>query len=359
MSETEHFFRRYFPQLSGVSSGPYRWQEDLFQEFVRGIPPAMQICLPTGLGKTSVMHIWLALAWEAIQRPRKRSVPTRLVWVVDRRVVVDQATTEAERIVQRMEAAPPSDEFFQTLKSLSVVDDSNCGLAVSTIRGEFADNRKWSSDPTRPAIIVGTVDMVGSRLLFSGYGDSRRRRALHAGLLGQDSLIVNDEAHLTPAFAELLESLREFTGGEQPLRTILLSATPNASSRPRFPQNIEEDIKNDKFRARYRAAKRLFLSEHDDPKKAIQKLGSEPSGRTIIFVRSPEDARKLAAAIESKNKGVRVPLLTGIQRGWERDRLLGDEIVQRYLSKDSPDPTRVGWSPLPQARWALTYRPTA
>ena len=49
-------------------------------------------------------------------------------------------------------------------------------LAISTLRGEFADNGAWRRDPSRPAIIVGTVDMIGSRLLFSGYGCGFRSR---------------------------------------------------------------------------------------------------------------------------------------------------------------------------------------
>jgi len=334
MSESIHFFRKHFPELSGIPGGAYHWQEELFNAFVKGIPPMMHVCLPTGLGKTSVMHVWLlALVWEAVHRPQKRMVATRLVWVVDRRVVVDQATTEAERIVNRIQKAP-DDDFREALTSLSVACDLSSGLAVSTLRGAFADNRKWSSDPLRPAIIVGTVDMIGSRLLFSGYGDSRARRALHAALLGQDSLVVNDEAHLTPAFADLLGCLQEFTGGERPLRTMLLSATPRDRTRLSFPSSLDQDISNDHFRARYRATKRLHVSEHDDPKNAIQRLATQPDRRTIIFVRSPEEAQKLAVAIEGRHKGAHVPLLTGVQRGWERDRLLDDAIVKRYLSKD-------------------------
>ena len=81
-------------------------------------------------------------------------------------------------------------------------------LTISTLRGQHADNHLWHFDPSRPAIIVGTADMIGSRLLFSGYGGlGRYRRSLHAGLLSQDALLVFDEAHLTPAFAETLEAL--------------------------------------------------------------------------------------------------------------------------------------------------------
>ena len=55
--------------------------------------------------------------------------------------------------------------------------DSVAPLAISTLRGQFADNAEWRDDPARPAIITGTVDMIGSRLLFSGYavGSSRGR----------------------------------------------------------------------------------------------------------------------------------------------------------------------------------------
>ena len=63
-------------------------------------------------------------------------------------------------------------------------------------------------DVTRAGIMVGTIDMIGSRLLFSGYGCSVRTRPLHAGLLGQDVLILHDEAHLEPAFQSLIEQVR-------------------------------------------------------------------------------------------------------------------------------------------------------
>ena len=325
-------FRLSFSKLTGTGQ-PYRWQEDLFREFLAGRYPD-NVCVPTGLGKTSLMHVWLlALVWEAMHRPEARRVPLRLVWVVDRRVVVDQATEEAEAISKWLEAAE-HEAARKALQSLSVTGVRDGALAVSTLRGERADNRAWSRDPSRPAIIVGTVDMVGSRLLFSGYGDGRWYRPQHTGLLAQDTLLVNDEAHLTPAFAELLAKLRDMTGGRRALRTMLLSATPRDSTQPAFPGNLDADLDSDDFRKRYRAVKRLHVCEHDSPAKEVQRLAVEPDRRTIVFVRSPEAARKLAAGIRSKHKSVDVPLLTGLQRGWERDQLLEDPVVRQYLSKE-------------------------
>jgi len=335
-TESVQFFRKLFLALSGIDSGAYAWQEELFKRFNEGDLPG-ELCLPTGLGKTSVMHVWLlALAWGALQTTGKKTVPRRLVWVVDRRVVVDQATTEAERLAGRIQEEPSCRELCQALRGLAIGGGSGRVLAVSTLRGEFADNREWSEDPSRPAIIVGTVDMVGSRLLFSGYGDSRRRRALHAGLLGHDALIVNDEAHLTVAFAHLLGQIRHLAGGPASLVSMRLSATPRDQQGPAFPETLEVDLKNGEFRKRYCASKRLHLVETDEPKKEIYRLAAEAERRTIVFVRSPEEARKVATSITGKHNGARVPLITGVQRGYERDQLREDPVVRRYFQKEPP-----------------------
>ena len=92
-------------------------------------------------------------------------------------------------------------------------------MAISTLRGQFADNREWSADPSRPAVIVGTVDMIGSRLLFGGYGIGFKTRPLHAGFLGIDALLVHDEAHLEPAFQQLIEAIgdEQRAGNRAPL----------------------------------------------------------------------------------------------------------------------------------------------
>src|SRR6185437_9018898 len=213
VSKTARSFDLAFETLTG--NPPYEWQKNLYREFLDGrvlIGELPDINLPTGAGKTSIMAIWLiALAHQA-QEARSQVLPRRLVWVVDRRVVVDQATEEAEQIRRQLanqSATPELDSVRDGLRKLAYVSDSSELIAISTLRGEKEDNREWSRDPSRPAIIVGTVDMIGSRLLFSGYGDGRYWRAQHAGLLGHDALIVNDEAHLTPAFATLLSKIEE------------------------------------------------------------------------------------------------------------------------------------------------------
>jgi CRISPR-associated endonuclease/helicase Cas3 len=184
-------FDAQFAALTGLQ--PFRWQARLFRVFANGEVPSA-IDLPTGLGKTSVMALWL------LARARGAALPRRLIYVVDRRAVVDQATAEAEKLRHGLDRS-------SELKS--ALGLGNRPLPISTLRGQFVDNREWLADPAAPAIIVGTVDMIGSRLLFSGYGVSPKMRPYHAGLLGADGLIVLDEAHLVPPFARLLRAIQQ------------------------------------------------------------------------------------------------------------------------------------------------------
>ncbi len=137
---------------------PFRWQSRLFDLLVAGQPPAA-VDVPTGLGKTSVMALWL------IALVQRADLPRKLVYIVDRRAVVDQTTRFAADLREKL----PS----ELAAELGVGDR---GLLVSTLRGGKADDRAWLDDPSKPAIVVGTVDMVGSRLLFEGYGVSRGMR---------------------------------------------------------------------------------------------------------------------------------------------------------------------------------------
>jgi hypothetical protein len=82
--------------------------------------------MPTGLGKTSVMAIWLlALAEQARRGPEFVKLPRRLIWVVDRRVVVDQATRELSLFYRTSSdrnwprTVPPSPVSLETRTILS------------------------------------------------------------------------------------------------------------------------------------------------------------------------------------------------------------------------------------------------
>ena len=331
-----------FRALTG--NAPFPWQGELYRRLAAGdMPEACDI--PTGLGKTAIIPIWLiALAGG------NHVVPRRLVFVVNRRTVVDQATAEAEGMREKLlkpETDDASPEIIEArnalasaLRGLAAKPDSG-PLAISTLRGQFADNREWSADPSLPAIIVGTVDMIGSRLLFSGYGAGFKTKPLHAGFLGQDSLIVHDEAHLEPAFQALIEAIRDEQktepaplGEARRLKVLALTATPRGGVALRL--DPEKDYKNPVVRKRIRARKSINLHPFDDETKlpdlmASRALSHRESGRAVlVFARTVEAVEKVAAKLANECPG-RVEMLTGTLRGKERDGLVRKSVFGRFL----------------------------
>lgn len=331
-------FAPAFKVLTG--NPPFPWQQALYERFAAGDIPA-SCNLPTGLGKTSVIAVWLiALANNA-------AVPRRLVYVVNRRTVVDQTTDEVEKYQKNLSAAGITQP-----------------LAVSTLRGQFADNREWSADPSRPAVICGTVDMIGSRLLFNGYGVGMKGKPLHAGFLGQDSLLVHDEAHLEPAFQTLIETIRDEQKREREgkpafpwsqLRVMALTATPRGSGdvfeltkderevpsdwekRPKEPiRYVWQRLKSKKALA-FQSAKRDAMAKTIGETARSKWAKSEKA--VLVFVRTIDDVKTVYAALtDKKNGGVEadhVQLLTGTLRGLERDRLATTDAV---FARFTPEP---------------------
>ncbi len=332
------FFEKYFGLLSGDGSfRAYPWQEELFRRIIGDNWPD-SVALPTGAGKTSILKIWLlAFGW-GLLNGKAGAVPRRLAWVVNRRVVVDQATREAESMADILQKLGRGDDLAAALLDCSV--EHKQPLAISTLRGQKADNRRWSEDPLAPAVVIGTVDMIGSRLLFRGYRDGKYFRPYHAGLLGVDTLLVNDESHLTPAFAELLKAIADMrsadTVGKQ-FRVLFVSATERGiGSRP-FDHDIGIDAKESaRFGRVYEAEKRAYLHEAADVDAKIFELATtEPSvDRTIIFIDKPENALAFAERLRKQDgDGNRVRLLTGTMRGFERDGLSNDETFKKFQER--------------------------
>jgi CRISPR-associated endonuclease/helicase Cas3 len=330
-------FEQAFELLSGHL--PFPWQQALYERFVSERPDNIPLScdLPTGLGKTSIIAIWLiALA----NHPDK--LPRRLVYVVNRRTVVDQTTDEVTKIRNNLQQAG----IDKSLRDLCAapLSENDPALAISTLRGQFADNREWSADPCRPAVICGTVDMIGSRLLFSGYGCGFKSKPLHAGFLGQDVLLVHDEAHLEPAFQKLLEAIKE----EQTrckefgaFHVVELSATSRGEGD--IFKLTAEDENHAVVQQRLAAHKAIVLHELHDEKQlpdliADLALKHRSSKRAIlVFVRTVDAVEKVREKLhKAKIAPETIEVLTGTKRGLERDRLVETEIFARFLSKGEP-----------------------
>lgn len=336
-------FPKEFKALTGHE--PFPWQRALYRRFCAGnIPSALD--LPTGLGKTSIIAIWLlSLAHHGRKRPN--GFPLRMAYVVNRRTVVDQSTREAEVIRENLKKKPELAQVATTLRSLAA-RRSDIPLAISTLRGQFADNAEWRDDPARPAVVVGTVDMIGSRLVFGGYRCGFKSRPLHAGFLGQDTLLVHDEAHLEPAFQELIESISKEqrlgrTRDRLPMRIMALSATARCVGEP-FGLS-DADRRHNVVRRRIEAKKGIVFHPLDSgktelPRKIVElAIKYRDSGSAVlVYARGVNDVRAIEKDLCRQKQNVQV--LTGTMRGFERDELARDPIFARFLPPSSrPDAT--------------------
>ncbi len=311
---------------------PFPWQTALYDCFRAGKIPA-SASIPTGLGKTSVLAVWLLALARA-----PTMVPRRLVYVVNRRTVVDQTTIEAEKLRTAL-VKPELDAVNAVFKELCALPCEN-PLAISTLRGQFADNGEWRTDPARPAVIIGTVDMIGSGLLFSRYTAGFKTRPLHAGFLGQDALLIHDEAHLEPAFQTLLSEIeveQKRCQDFRPMRVLELTATSRNGCGNTLPHSISEaDFANETVQKRINAVKNLSFVSLEDGEKLDEKIiscaqAATPSRAVLIFVRSVETALKIAEALDKNETKGRVVTLTGTMRGKERDELVEKEIFKRFV----------------------------
>ena len=291
MTLTGEDFATYFEAVHDAP--PFPWQQRLVEQLARDNQWPDVLDLPTGAGKTAALDA--AVFHLALQVDEPQQAALRIVLVVDRRLVVDDAHRRARRIAAALRdpahVAEPGravvEEMAKRLQRLA--GEGEDPLVAVRLRGGAPLEHDWARTPTQPTILCSTVDQVGSRLLFRGYGVSDRMRPVHAGLLGEDSLILLDEAHLSEPFQHTLQAVREL--GKATVATVVLTATPGRNYERPFGGLAREDRKHPVLRARIAAAK---------PARLMKPVGSpDPTG---TFTRT---ARELAERL--RRGGVAAP----------------------------------------------------
>lgn len=306
MTLTYAQFADFYAAVNGFA--PFPWQERLVKVVGEndGRWPNV-LDLPTSAGKTSALDaavFLLALEVDG-DTPRpvgKRAAALRTFFVVDRRIVVDEAATKARKLAKLLNEADAKDKSIvgEVARRLRLFSGGEKALHVAVLRGGMYRDGSWAESPTQPTICLSTVDQVGSRLLFRGYGVSPNLRAVHAGLVGNDALILVDEAHLSRPFVETLKAVefyRSKAWAEQPVttpfRVVVMSATAGGPVPPVIPTDekpLEPIRLTDADRADKTLSRRLKASKVAELKTVTVAKEDDPSARSTKFARGLADA---------------------------------------------------------------------
>ncbi|WP_420614233.1 type I-G CRISPR-associated helicase/endonuclease Cas3g [Candidatus Spongiisocius sp.] len=316
-------FPAYFRGVHGQDAFP--WQVRLTDAVMNTERWPEVIDLPTGCGKTAALD---AAVFSLAARPD--IFPRRVVFVIDRRIIVDQVYERARRIKDRLSAARDG-VLAQVRDCLAELSDGDPLNAVA-LRGGVPIDDEWTSRPDEPWVVVSTVDQLGSRLLFRGYGVSPGMRPIHAGLAGNDCLVILDEVHLSRPFAETLDAVRSLRCGRLPRRfqVVEMSATPHNTEAPRF-RLVESDLEgSEMLRQRVTATKTSALRsipgrvvEEAIPKAVAKIVKKELPGavRSVgVIVNRVRTARMTHQALAEA--GHQVHLVTGRMRPLDRVHVL-------------------------------------
>ncbi len=269
-------FDAFFRELHGPSVEPFAWQRDLAR-LVESDGWPSQIDLPTASGKTAIIDIAVFTMALDGSEPSRRA-PLRIFFVVDRRVVVDEAYRRARRMAARLAAASTGVSGAVAGRLRNLAGEDAPPLVATVLRGGIFREDGWARSPVQPLVAVSTVDQVGSRLLGRGYGVSDAMKAVHQGLVAHDSLIVLDEAHLSGPFEETVQALRDYAKQStaplpRPFQLVVMSATPRSSGRRPFRLGHESTADLDDRRPG-RLAQRL--EAHKEAELRRVDLGTQP-----------------------------------------------------------------------------------
>lgn len=331
-------FDAFHRAVHGEDKGAFNWQTRLLQQIVKDRTWPRVLDLPTGSGKTTCIDIALfALALDTSEELAKRWCPRRIAMVVDRRIVVDQVAERGRKLLRALvdeDAKPVVREVAARLSSLSRKGEEPIG--VFTLRGGMPKDDGWARTPDQPLILASTVDQLGSRLLIQGYGVSKGMKPVHAGLLGNDVLLLLDEVHLSQPFADTLQALdrlRSRFAQTSPLTTrfhhVLLSATPGISEVQPFQLSQDEKRSDSLLGPRLHAKKSTRLIEVTE-RVALEQACVDEARKLIerhnvvaVVVNRLASASNISRRLcETLADAVEVKLLTGRMRPLDRDEVL-------------------------------------
>ena len=330
-------FEEFFQEMHGVP--PFSWQSRL-AEFVLSESRYPEVVdLPTGSGKTALMDIAF---FAFINNPEK--MPRRIMFCADRKIIVDQVYDRAKSIQDKIEnSTTASAELLRKRLNEICGGHKNSLLGVTPLRGGIPIDNEWTRHPNMPWVIATTVDQLGSRLLFRGYGVTDRMKPIHAALAGNDCLVILDEAHISKPFAETLRNvLEQYHSNLLPDRKfhiVEMTATPALKYDTKF-SIVEEDMLDDQLRKRIEIPKQIYLHATPSSQKPAEGMASATKK---ILSSIPEEAKSIGIVVNRvatarhvhetlKENGEISYLVTGRMRPLDRQKTI--DYIENLVSPE-------------------------
>lgn len=282
-TDSRDAFAPFFRKVLGHE--PHAWQAELGSD---AQCHDRLVRIPTGFGKTA----GVVLAWLYHRVLCDDDTwPRRLVFCLPMRVLVEQT----ERAIRGwLDAVAPS-------------------VRVHVLMGGV-EGERWSLDPDKPAILLGTQDMLLSRALNRGYGAARGLWPMEFGLLHQDALWVVDEVQLMDVGLATTAQLAAFRDQDRrgvrprlrPVQTWWMSATlqprwletVDRTAAPEPPLQIPAEARRGGL---WGVQKPMVRAEGVATPEAIAELAGQRHGKgelTLVIVNRVDTAVKVFEALD-------------------------------------------------------------
>lgn len=280
--------------VTATKHHPYPYQAEVAQ---RDRLPAL-LKVPTGAGKTEAAILGWLYRYFYHPEPQVRSTtPRRLVYCLPMRTLVEQTAKRVKDWLERLNKA-------------------NDVCVVILMGGE--PREQWYLYPEKPQIIIGTQDMLLSRALNRGYGNTPFMWPVEYGLLNNDCLWVMDEVQL---MANGLPTSTQLAGLRHKLTTFgsTHSMWMSATVKPNWLDTIDHrappssqvleleprDLSNSELAKRHTARKMVSELSVENGRNYARRLAKfitekhEPGTLTLAIVNTVERSQEIYKALKN------------------------------------------------------------
>lgn len=253
-------FALFFERATGYQ--PHGYQARIARD---GLPAVVEA--PTGTGKTGVILAWL---WRRLSEQHGDATPRRLIYALPQRSLVEQVAGEARKWLANLELAGK--------------------VPLHVVMGGRGETQgEWRENMHLPAIVVGTVDSLVSKVLNRAYGIGRAFFPIDFALTANGAQWIIDEIQLCPESTTTLRQLAGFAakyGTAEPFALTCMSAT--------VPSGLLETVDNEVIEGTIaiRPEERVGqLKVRLEAARTIRRLDAEPG-----------DYRAIAAATRDRHR---------------------------------------------------------